>query len=32
LSDLERYGVRRTIGEILDYVRRSMVLDVLPGW
>jgi hypothetical protein len=33
LNDLERvaerYGVRRTIGEILDYVR-SMVLDVLP--
>jgi hypothetical protein len=26
---IEKYGVRRTIGEILDYVR-SMALDVLP--
>jgi hypothetical protein len=33
LNDLERvaerYGVRRTMGEILDYVR-SMALDILP--
>jgi hypothetical protein len=26
---IERYEVRRTIGEILDYVR-SMALDILP--
>jgi hypothetical protein len=26
---IERYGVRRTIAEILDYVR-SMALDILP--
>jgi hypothetical protein len=26
---IERYGVKRTIGEILDYVR-SMALDILP--
>jgi hypothetical protein len=33
LNDLERvaerYGVRRTIGEILDYAK-AMALDILP--
>jgi hypothetical protein len=28
---MERYGVRQTIGEILDYVRSSVIaLDILP--
>jgi hypothetical protein len=26
---IEKYGVRRTISEMLDYVR-SMALDILP--